>query len=157
MSSISPSITDVPPSVAALLPVLRHHLAALQGSNPLGWRLAFGLAEQRWGEGKGLALAHRSQVFLSALLAARPVPLDCVDPLHIDDRDTLTEDEGNLMIALSAMSSDDAPRARLTIMALTGGRVPASAVSTGLSLVHLLGSSPTTIRRSGAPALRAVS
>lgn len=157
MSSFPLELSDMDHETVALLPVLRHHLAALQGANPLSWRLAFSLAEQRWGEGLGLALAHRSQVFLSALLASRSVPLRCVDPLDIDHRHTLTSDEAVLMKALSAMRADDAPLAREMISSLTGGRVTAATVKAGLSLVHLLGSPLTSIRRPDAPKLRAVS
>ncbi|MCF2905403.1 hypothetical protein L0666_10405 [Octadecabacter sp. CECT 8868] len=157
MSSAPITSANIDPEIRALLPVLRHHLAALQGASPLSWRLAFSVAEERWGEGRGLALAHRSQVFLSALLASRCVPLQCVDPLDIDERHTLTEDEFILMRALSGMREDNAPLARDLISDLTGGRVTAATVKAGLTLVHLLSAPLTSIRRPTPPKLRAVS
>ena len=157
MQRLPINIANMDPVDAALLPVIRHHLAALQGENPLAWRQAFAIAEQQWGEGRGLALAHRSQVFLSALLSCRNVPIRCIDPLNIDERHTLTEDERLIMNAVSAMRSDDAPQARQLIALLTGGRLTAVIIQAGLSLALLLETPKTTIRRPDAPKLRAVS
>ncbi|WP_049834649.1 hypothetical protein [Octadecabacter temperatus] len=119
--------------------------------------MAFSLAEQRWGEGLGLAMAHRSQVFLSALLACRNVPLHGFDPLDIDERQNLTEDEAILMSILSAMCDDNTAQARHLIARVAKNRVTAETVKAGLSLAHLLGSPSTSIRRPQAPKLRAVS
>jgi hypothetical protein len=156
MSSL-PKATILSPETVALLPVFRHHLAALHGNHPLAWRMAFSLAEQRWGEGLGLAVAHRSQVFLSALIACRIVPLHCLAPLDIDERQNLTEDEAILRSILSAMRDDDTSQARHLIARVANNRVTAETVRAGLSLAHLLGSPSTSIRRPQAPKLRAVS
>lgn len=71
MSSFPIKLTDIDPETVALLPVLRHQLAALQGANPLAWQLAFSLAEQRWGEGRGLVGAPRSGVFVGVTCIAK--------------------------------------------------------------------------------------
>jgi hypothetical protein len=144
------------PVNAALLPVIRHHLAALQGTDPLAWRIATRLASKRWGEARGLALAHRTQEFLSAVLACRPVPLAATDPLDLERRKTLTSDEATLLETVLAMRTDNTPRARTLITQLTAGRVTAAAVKTGLSLADVLDAQPSQIRRPTAPPLRAV-
>lgn len=142
---------------AALLPLVRHHLSALQGTSPLGWCYAFSMATERWGEARGLALAHRTQLFLSAVLACRPVPLQTSDPLDLDCRSILTADERTLMDALTAMRSDQTPLARDLLAQLTVGRVTAAVVQSGLSLALLLETPQALVRRPQPPKLRAVS
>jgi len=154
--STPPSTTD--PATLTVLPVLRHLLAALQGDNPLAWRIAFQIACERWGEGRGLALAHRAEMFLSAVLHSRPVPVAYSDPLCPDARVVFTEDEMKLLAMLAAMRIDDTPTARELMFDLTGGRVTAAAVQSALSLALLLhGGSEKQIRRGTTPVLKAVS
>lgn len=142
----------------ALLPVLRHLLVALQGSDALSWRVAFQIAVERWGEGRGLALAHRAEVFLSAVLAARIVPFTLSDPMCLEDRRIVTEDEANILRLLSAMRSESTPKARDLLFDLTNGRPTAASVQAGLALATLLeGGQTAVIRRPAAPLLRAVS
>ena len=157
MTKIPYDITALDHVNAALLPLIRHHLSALQGSNPLAWRHAFQIATERWGEARGLALANRTQLFLSALLACRPVPLDATDPFDLEKRAALTDDEAILMAIMTAMRIDDTNHARSLMTQITGGRITAAAVQTGLSLALLLETPTAIIRRPAAPKLRAVS
>ncbi len=157
MHQVTTTTEGLSPIEAAVLPVIRHHVSALQGDTPLAWRLAFGIAEQRWGEGRGLAIAHRCQVFLSALIASRRLPLSTHDPFDIDMRDSLTEDEQTIISILSAMRVDDTPSARQKLAALVDGPLSSTTVQAGLSLALSLGTDHHTIRRPSAPKLRAVS
>ncbi len=157
MSAGFPNVTTLDPVNAAMLPILRYHLTALQGNDPLAWRHAFSVSVECWGEGRGLALAHRAQVFLSALLACRPVPLDITDPFNLDRRAFLTDDEQLLMHLISAMRKEDAPCARDILSLLSGGHVTAAVVQAGLSLALLMETPQIKIRRPAPPTLRAVS
>jgi hypothetical protein len=157
MSARCANVSTLDPVNAAMLPIMRHHLTALQGDDPLAWRHAFHVAVERWGEGRGLALAHRAQVFLSALLACRLVPLNIADPLDLDRRVFLTDDEQHLMVLLSAMREDDAPCARDLLSLLSGGRVTAAIVQAGLSFASLMETPQIKIRKPAPPKLRPVS
>jgi hypothetical protein len=141
---------------AALLPLFRYHLAALQGTDPLAWRIAFCVAAQRWGEGLGLALAYRVQVLLSAILVEREKPFQIADPLDLSQREAITADERILITMLDAMRGGDTARARALIASLTDGRAAAAVVEAGLSLALLLNTPFGSIRRPVAPKLRIV-
>jgi hypothetical protein len=157
MNAISgPDVETLEAVNKAVLPIIRHHLDALQGDNPLAWRISFQLATERWGEARGLALAHRAQVFLSNILACRPVPMETSDPLDVDQREKMTQDERKLMDLMTAMRSDQIASARELLAHLTGGRVTAQAVNSALSFAMLLETPQSTIRRPAPPKLREV-
>lgn len=145
-----------------LLPVLRHFLLVLQGEKPQGWRQAYTIAAEIWGEARGLAIAHRAQAFLSALLQSRPGPIASADPLCLTARQDVTEDEQLVLMLLTYMRLDQTPLAREILASLTGGRIEAACVRTGLTLCAVL-DGDTVARRDkpvcGAtrPALRVVS
>ena len=139
-----------------LLPVLRYFLSALQSPDGQSWRFAYSAAAEIWGEARGLAVAHRTQNFLSALLKSRPVPLRHADPLCLEARAELTEDECLLMALLTRMRADETAQARDMLAALTGGRIAAAAVRTGLELSAVLDAPSGKRRGRQAPVLRAV-
>ncbi|GAB5446150.1 hypothetical protein [Gymnodinialimonas sp.] len=128
------------PTSRALVPVLRNFVAAFLAPDSMGWRHAFAAAVGTWGEARGLALAHLCQEFVYALLQSRPVPLAFADPMDLDARATLTLDERTVLALLLAMSRDEPARARARdlIAKLTGGRVEAAVVRTGLALAARL-------------------
>ena len=65
---IHPDIESLDVVSQRLPPILRHFLASMQGDSKDGWQVAFATAEEIWGEGHGLAIAHRAATFLTALL-----------------------------------------------------------------------------------------
>lgn len=148
--SIAP---DAPPSLSpvdrAVLPVMRHFLDAFSEPETFAWRTGYSIAIQRWGEARGLAIANAVQVFLVSVLSKRPVPLQYNDPLDVEARQTLTQDEADLLVLLEQLRQDSARPARETIAKLTGGHVRASIVQAGLKLSQLLG--PDTHVRSSQP------
>ncbi|WP_045998088.1 hypothetical protein [Loktanella sp. S4079] len=133
----------------ALLPIVRHFLNAYLNPESFGWRHAYGASAEVWGEARGLAIAHGVQQFLSAVLKARPVPVAYMDPLDIDQRETLTHDEVDLLGLIAAMRADKTAQARETIMRLTGGQVPTQLVESGLKLAAQLDRNPR--QRNAAP------
>lgn len=133
-----PTPESLDPVSRGLLPVLRHFLSGLQQPGSTGWQTAFAIAVEVWGEGRGLAVAFRAQKFLAALLRSRPVPLRHADPLCPLARMTLTDDECLLLAFLLHMRDDETSRARDVLAALTGGRVEAAVVRTGLELCGVL-------------------
>jgi len=135
---LRPRLEDLLPVEQRLLPVLRHFLCSLQGDAPRAWQLAYGTAAEVWGEARGLAIAHRAQAFLSALLNSRPVPLRHADPLCPEARLQLTEDEHALLALLMHMRADETAPARNWLANLTGGRVEAAVVHTALDLCVVL-------------------
>ena len=129
----------------ALLPVVRHFLDALQNPQRTGWRIALESAVEIWGEARGLAIAHRTQQFLSCLMQCRPVPLTYSDPFDMDQRPYLSDDEADILAVLYAMRHDNTPKAREILKSLTGGPLRSAVVQTGLSLAVLLDTSRETL------------
>ncbi|MEM7721096.1 MAG: hypothetical protein AAF376_01870 [Pseudomonadota bacterium] len=152
-----PTLETLDPVSRTLLPVLRYFLCGLQQPGHRGWQTGFLVAAEIWGEARGLAIAHRTQVFLSALLNSRPVPLLHSDPLCPEDRRNLTDDECVLLALLSHMRDDQARPARDMIAALTGGRVEAAIVRSGLDLCSVLDGTHGAQRVKGPPQLSVVS
>ncbi|MBF9052518.1 hypothetical protein GTA62_21155 [Roseobacter sp. HKCCD9010] len=152
-----PTPDALDPVSRSLLPVLRYFLLGLQDTGHAGWQTAFGTAVEIWGEARGLAIAHRAQLFLSALLNSRPVPLSHSDPFCPEARLSLTDDECVLLALLSHMRDDEAPAARDMLAALTGGRIEAAVVRTGLDLCAVLDGTHGAQRGKGAPRLSVVS
>jgi len=153
-SQLTPDTLD--PVSRALLPVLRYLLCSLQQSGHLGWQTAFKVSTEVWGEARGLAIAFRAQTFLSALLNSRSVPLVHANPFCPEDRLTLTEDECVLLALLCHMRDDETRSARDILAALTGGRVEAAVVRTGLHLCAVLDGTPVDLRKDTTPRLAVV-
>lgn len=154
---IRPTLDDLDPVSRRLLPVLRHLLSDLQGNVPGAWRLGYATAVEVWGEPRGLVIAHRAQEFLSAVLSSRPVPFRHADPLCPVGRLCLSDDECVLLALLTHMRADEAGSARDMIAALTGGRIEAAVVRTGLALSAVLDSPHGRARSRARPRLAAVS
>ena len=137
-----------------LLPILRHLLQDLTlGERGAAFR-GYATAAELWGEGRGLAIAHRAHRFLDALLRSRGKPLDTTDPLGPAARGALTGDEALLMALIDQMRRDQTRGARNTLAVLAFGRVEAGVVQNGLSLASLLGDMPGPSARR--PVLRVV-
>lgn len=149
-------LDSLDPVSKRLLPILRHFLATLQGDSRDGWVVAYGSAVDIWGEGRGLAIAHRCTSFLSALLLSRPVPLDAIDPMCVARWQTVTEDEHAVLALLAAARDDNTAQARTLISDLTGGRVDARVVRSLVAFVALLGGPGDKHLRATKPRLRAV-
>jgi len=153
---IRPTLDDLDPVSRRLLPVLRHFLSNLQGNVPGAWRLGYATALEVWGEPRGLVIAHRAQDFLSAVLSSRPVPFRHADPLCPVARLCLSDDECVLLALLTHMRADEAGPARDMIAALTGGRIEAAVVRTGLDLSAVLDGPHGLARSRARPRLAAV-
>ena len=152
-----PLASQLDPVNKALLPVMRHFLNAFLTPESLGWRPALTAAVGTWGEGRGLAIAHSMQTFLSAVLKARPVPVAHNDPLDILSRGYLTSDEVDLLALIASMRTDRTGAARDIIARMTGGKVDAAIVRSGLELSCLLGSATDRPKQPFRPKLRAIS
>jgi len=148
-ADLTPQATQLDAVNRALLPVIRHFLDALLAPQTMGWRTALATASGTWGEARGLAIANAVQMFLTAVLRNRPVPLRYSDPLDLKDRLRLTSDEVDLLALIASMRSDTTPQSRVIIARLTGGEIRSEVVRTGLSLAALL--EPTDAQRRATP------
>lgn len=131
-------IESLDPVEQSLLPVFRYFLLSFQDNDGQGWRLAFSVAAETWGEARGLAIAHRAQTFLSALLQNRAVPFQSADPLCLKERAEVTKDEADLLALLSHMRADETGAARNILRNLVGERCHSATVKTGLQLCDIL-------------------
>ena len=139
----------------ALLPVLRHAVRAFTCPEGQSWRLAYSTAAERWGEARGLALAHASVELITSFLGKDVTP-EVNDPLDMDQRDSVTTHEHLLLLMLGFMRRQDTANARNVMLELCHGQVPASVVKSALSLAGRLDHN-TRAKRQAAPMLRAVS
>lgn len=116
-----------------VLPVLRHFLATHRHPATQSWEHGFAIAVNRWGEPRGLALAYDLSHLARAAHAATQGRLRAGDPLCLDARARLTEDEIYLLHMLHHMRRDATPAARLALSALTRGRMDRELIRAGLS------------------------
>lgn len=151
-----PTPETLDPVSQRLLPIVRYFLSGLQDKGSTAWQVGFVASSEVWGEARGLAIAFRTQKFLSALLSSRPVPLRHADPFCPEDRLTLTDDECVLLALLTHMRDDEPKPARDMIAALTGGRVEAAVVRTGLDLCAVLDGTHGARRGKATPILSVV-
>lgn len=119
-----------------LLPVLRHFLTSFASPELQAWQFAYTTAAERWGDSIGLAAAQALLPIIRALLCARPDGLAFQDPLCLDARDSVTEDETLVLEMLHHMRRDDTPMARDTVEVLTHGRMDPDVIRAGLSFAR---------------------
>lgn len=116
-----------------LLPVLRHIFRSLAKPEQQSWHLAYSLAAERWGETLGLSVAHALCKVIQAVERSRPNQFDTTDPLEIDLRQTLSQDEQALLLMLNFMRRDLTAQARAAVADVTGGRMDSGVIRAGLS------------------------
>lgn len=116
----------------SLLPVIRHFLTTLDGSEPKGWHRAYSIAAENWSETLGLSVAHHLQKLLHAVTDCRPDDIDYRDPLCPEARLTVTEDEQFLIEMLHHMRRDQTAQARVCVDYLTRGRMDPDVIRGGL-------------------------
>lgn len=151
-----PTPDTLDPVSQRLLPILRYFLSGLQEQGSTNWQNGFSVAAEVWGEARGLAIAYRTQRFVSALLNSRPVPIRAANPLCPEDALRITDDECLLLALLTHMRDDEPRPARDILASLTGGRVEAAVVRTGLDLCAVLDGTHGARRGKGAPVLAVV-
>lgn len=151
-----PTPETLDPVSQRLLPVLRYFLDGLQDQGSTSWQIGFSMSAEIWGEARGLTIAYRVQRFLSALLNSRPVPIRAADPLCLEDTGHITDDECLILALLTHMRDDEPRPARDILASLTGGRVEAAVVRTGLDLCAVLDGTHGARRGKGTPVLAIV-
>ena len=144
------------PVSKAVLPIVRHFLNALSQPNSFGWRIAQTIAVGTWGEARGLAIAYDTQKFLTALLLYRKVPLSFNDPLNLELRDQLQNDEVAILNLLIAMQADKTAQARVCVLYLTQGQMRADVVKSALILAKRLEFNTSNLNTRKRPALRII-
>ena len=144
------------PVSKAVLPIVRHFLDALLHPNSFGWRIAQTIAVGTWGEARGLAIAYDTQKFLTALLLYRKVPLSFNDPLNLELRDQLQNDEVAILNLLIAMQADKTAQARVCVLYLTQGQMRADVVKSALILAKRLEFNTSNLNTRKRPALRII-
>ena len=117
-----------------LLPVIRHMLTTYRSPETQAWVRAQTVAVERWGETVGLALCQRMQGVIRMLWECRKSDLSFMDPLDLDQRALLSDDEEALMDMLHHMRRDQTPKARDAVERLTGGMMDPHLIREGLKL-----------------------
>jgi len=115
------------------LPILRHFCEAHANPNTQAWHRAFILAVECWGETLGLAAAHLLSKYMRAVLKARADGFSFQDPLDIDKRGFVTEDEAHLLTVLHHMRRDQTGSARDAVADLTLGQMDPYVIRAGLT------------------------
>lgn len=148
--------TTLCPVSKAVLPIIRHFLNALSEPKSFCWRIAQTIAVGTWGEARGLAIAYDTQKFLTALLLYRKVPLNFNDPLNLELRDQLQNDEVAILKLLIAMQADQTAQARVCVLYLTQGQMRAAVVQSALTLAKRLEFNTSNLNTPKRPTLRIV-
>lgn len=146
------------PFEEGLLFVARHLMAGLQDGCPNAPLRAQKVATERWGEAIGLSAAHYLSNLLTSLIDCRDDDPDFRDPFALELRATVTDDEALLLTALHHMRRDQTPKARETVMLLSGGFMDPHLIRAGLSFAARFPAGTATPRkRTPAPRLQLVS
>ena len=163
-TSRCPSAPDQPvsalgcdPFEEGLLPVARHLICGLRDRCPRAPYRAQKIAAERWGKPIGLPAAHCMTALLSALLDCRSEGLLLQDPFALDTREQVTQDEALLLTLLHQMRRDQTPKARETVLRLSGGTMDPHVIRAGLSFAARFPAGDTqAFHQSAAPRLRLV-
>lgn len=140
-----------------LLAVTRHLVMSTNEAATQAWQHAFALAVERWGEDRGLAIAYNLHKVIRAVIDCRDDGLNVSDPLCLEGRELLTEDEENLLGMLHHMRRDNTANARDAVDRLTNGRMDPYVIRAGLSLANRFPSGHERQRHSGTrPMLKVV-
>ena len=116
-----------------LLPVARHLMMTFSRPEQQTWQVAYSIAVERWGERIGLPAAHGLSEIISSLLRIRVGGLDFQDPLCLESRDYVTDDETQLIRMIHHMRRGQTPAARYAAEKLTRGRMESVFIRHGLA------------------------
>ena len=139
----------------ALLPVLRHSVRAFTCPEAQSWKLAYSTAAERWGEARGLALAHATVQLIASIMGKGVTP-EVNDPLHVEWRDSVTDHEHQILLMLGFMRRQDTANARDAVLQLCNGHVHAQVVRSALALAARLDPC-VPMHRTQFPLLKAIS
>lgn len=134
-----------------ILAVARHFLTSFETSEFQFWARAYGAAAEYWGETVGLAVAHRLQKVIRAVLDARDGSVSFYDPLDPASHDNATQDEVTLLRMLRHMRRDEAVPARDAALALADGRMDPFVIRAGLSFADRFSCGASGRSRDGKP------
>lgn len=119
-----------------LIAVMRHFLMARQQPDSQAWELAFQTAVERWGDEIGLPAAFKSSALIRAMLKVRHTAFDYCDPLDLDQRGLVSDDEVLLIRMIHHMRRDNTTAARDAVEQLAHGRMDPDLIRAGLALAH---------------------
>lgn len=115
-----------------LLPVMRHMLTSFVTPESHAWFRAQTIAVERWGENIGLSVCFRLQSVVRMLIEARGPTVLFIDPLDVDQREFISEDEETLLWTLHYMRRDCTAKARNAVEKLTHGQMDPHLIREGL-------------------------
>lgn len=116
-----------------LLPVLRHLCVSARAADPKSWSRAFDIAVEHQGEAIGLSAAHGLNKVVLALFACREEGVDLQDPLCLDAKRDITDDEVQLLSMIHHMRRDNTAAARSAVAFVTRGRMDPELIRNGLA------------------------
>ncbi|WP_247744784.1 hypothetical protein [Shimia sp. R11_0] len=136
-----------------LLPVLRHLVLGMLEGEAKACARAFDIAIERYGEAIGLPVAHGLQKMAVSWLTCRQSESgpEMRDPLCLEAKKTVTEDEIQIISMVHHMRRDNASAARSAVACVTHGRMDPEFIRAGLSFAHRF---PAGVRRNARPAGR---
>jgi hypothetical protein len=117
-----------------LLVLSRHFLSGYETYNTKAWNSAYIIAVERWGERIGLPVAFAVMKLIEALSKTRTDAVSYLDPLRIEYKSVVTDDEAALMTMLHHMRRDATAPARDAVEALCAGVLEPNVIRAGLSL-----------------------
>jgi hypothetical protein len=141
------ALCDLDEFEEGLLPVLRHFFLCLAQPERQTWQFAYKIAAERWGEARGLPLAHALFKLVQFIVKARRTGFDAIDPLALEQRDFVTRDEQALLQMLHHMRRDETPRAREAVANVTGCTMDPDVIRAGLSFADHFPATPAQCKR----------
>ncbi len=143
------------PFEAQLLAPMRHFLTTSAAPDCQAWHRAFVIAAENWGEAHGLAVAYALWPVVREVMALRGGDLAYNDPLDLDMRGLLSQDEALLLTMLHHMRREETWQAREAVEALGRGRMEPGLIRAGLAFADRFPSGARP-RLRGTPALQLV-
>ncbi|MEM9581675.1 MAG: hypothetical protein AAGA08_01015 [Pseudomonadota bacterium] len=116
-----------------ILAVARYFLIAMNAPETMAWQKAFIVSRERWGETIGFPAAFLLSKSITALFQLRKSGFQFQDPLCIEAREYVTDDEVVFLEMVHHMRRDNTPIARLAVEELTLGRMDPDIIRTALA------------------------
>ena len=116
-----------------LLCVVRYFLSSFEAPDSQLWHQGFAVAVEKWGEPMGLPIAFATSKLVRAVLRCRDGGMFFHDPLDLETRTMVSDDEAYLLTMLHHMRRDETSAARAAVDALTHGQMDPDVIRSGLS------------------------
>ncbi|MEM8652600.1 MAG: hypothetical protein AAGF54_18880 [Pseudomonadota bacterium] len=117
-----------------LLTVTRYFLASVNKTSVENWQQGYTIASERWGETVGLRAAFYLWSLINSVLNSKSDVFLFHDPLNLETRGFVSEDEKLLIQTIHHMRRDQTSLARKAMFGLCNGVIDSETVKAGLML-----------------------